>query len=267
MPVLTRERLAPAQEARTHLARTLRDFFRQTATHLEQVALAFANREKVYKRKPLAPQAQALLDSLAPNWEALAEEIEADLAVLTQSGGAEALAELGLDTEDMLSAVNRIAQNWASDRAAELVGMRRLASGDLIENPDARYSIASTTRDDLRDIVAQAFEDGSTIQDLAARIRAAGAFDEARAQMIADTEASRAESQGNLAGWRESGQVATVAIVLSADHDLDDECDEAAAGSPYEIDAEDLPDLPLHPRCTCSYVIHALAGDEEEAPE
>jgi hypothetical protein len=53
--------------------------------------------------------------------------------------------------------------------------------------------------------------------------------------------------------------------VLSADHDLEDECDEAADGSPYSIDDDDLPDLPIHPNCRCSYRINSLAGDTEEA--
>jgi len=100
-------------------------------------------------------------------------------------------------------------------------------------------------------IVADAFADGSTIQQLASRIREAGAFSEARAEMIAATQASRAATQGNLAGWRASGRVQSVAFVLSADHGDADECDDAADGSPYDLDGDDLPDVPLHPNCYC----------------
>ena len=78
--------------------------------------------------------------------------------------------------------------------------------------------------------------------------------------MIARTEASRAETQGNLEGWRGSGIIETVNVVLSADHDLEDECDEMADGGPYAIDdLEDVP--PFHPNCFCSLTIGELSDD------
>jgi hypothetical protein len=168
-----------------------------------------------------------------------------DLAVIAQAGGQEALAALFIDDPEMLSSVNTVASGWAERHAAKLI-----------------TQISETTREQLRGIVASAFEDGSTIQELGRHIRNASAFSEQRAEMIASTEAARASTQGNLAGWRESGQVQSVNFVLSADHAGEDECDDAAAGSPYDIDSEDLQDVPLHPNCFCSLIIESLTVAE-----
>jgi hypothetical protein len=42
--------------------------------------------------------------------------------------------------KQMLSDVNEVASDWADSRAAEMVGMRRLASGRLVQNPQAQWT-------------------------------------------------------------------------------------------------------------------------------
>ena len=46
---------------------------------------------------------------------------------------------------------------------------------------------------------------------------------------------------------------------LSADHDLDDDCDDMADNGPYAVDEIEGP--PLHPNCQCALVI------SDETPE
>ena len=71
---------------------------------------------------------------------------------------------------------------------------------------------------------------------------------------------SRAEEHGVLDSWKASGIVETIDVQLSADHSVEDECDDAADGGPYEIDDLDLPELPIHPGgCQCSYRINSIA--------
>jgi SPP1 gp7 family putative phage head morphogenesis protein len=233
-------------EAREHLELILSAVFRRAAELLEQITLQHAGVGKASGGE-LPPHAEALLAKLNLPWSALAAEVEDDLETIAQAGGEEALTALGIDDGGMLSSVNRVASDWASKHSAKLVS-----------------GIADTTRDQLRGIVADAFESGSSIQELARDIRTAGAFSEQRAELIAETEASRASQQGNVLAWKESGQVQSLHFVLSADHSGDDECDDAAAGSPYDVDDPDLPDVPLHPNCYCSLIIASLADRDEE---
>jgi hypothetical protein len=139
--------------------------------------------------------------------------------------------------------------------------MRRV-NGKLIENPNAKWAISDTTRDDLRAVIRDVFEpEKISLADVERRIEDSGIFDDKRATMIARTEIARAQTEGNLEAWQQSGLVAKVDVVLSAMHDQDDECDDAASGGPYDVD--DVPDVPLHPNCECALVIAEVAGEEE----
>ena len=238
------QRTAP--ESRIHLEAVLRDFFSRTSQTLQEIVLSHSLKAVKADQKRLPTHAEALIGKLKPAWSSVAEDVKDDLEIIAAAGGEEALTALGVDDSGMLSMVNHVAGDWAERHAAKLIGQ-----------------ISDTTRDEIRDIVTNAFSDGSTIQELARDIRDAGAFSEQRAEMIAETESSRASTQGNVAGWKASGQVATLHFVLSADHSGPDECDDAAENSPYDIDG-DLPDLPIHPNCFCSLVIGSLSGGDEE---
>jgi len=246
-------------QARQEMQSAVLHFFQRTA---HEIATAIRSRhEKLAKG---TQDIESFLRSLPDvNWESLIPDLSRSLKTVSREAGARALADLEITDQEMLSDVNDVAADWADQRAAELVGMRRLASGRLVQNPDAQWNIADKTRDDLRDIIADAFEHKTDMQDLADEIQQAGAFSEYRAGMIAATEVVRAENQGNLAGWKTSGQVQQIGIALSGDHDQDDECDDAADNGPYGIDDPDLPELPLHPFCLCDYSIAQLAGQDE----
>ncbi len=211
------------------------------------------------KKQDEADATQTILDALAADWEKVAAAAGEPLTGAALAGANLGGLQLDITSEDMLSSVSELAQAWAADRAAELVGMK-VVGGKLVENPDARWAISDTTRDKLRGIIVDIFaEEDVTLADIEARIVAAGIFSAERATMIANTEIARAQTQGNLAAWRESGLVRLVDWQLSADHDLDDDCDDMADNGPYAVDEIDGP--PLHPNCQCALVI------SDETPE
>ena len=100
--------------------------------------------------------------------------------------------------------------------------------GWLIKN------LAGTTIENLRATLARGVEEGMSADDLSEAIQEAGAFGEFRADMIARTELAFAHVQGNVEGWRITGEVELKRSILGDLHDIDDECDEA-------VDAGDIP--------------------------
>jgi uncharacterized protein YecT (DUF1311 family) len=193
-------------------------------------------------------------------WSVLPPRTAKTLKRITQASGQKALAHVSISSSDLLSDVNEVAGEWAETRAAEMVGMK-MVNGQLATNPDAKWAISNTTRDDIRQIVTNAFQGRFTIKQLAEQIQQAGAFSDGRAAMIANTETALATSQGNLLGWQKSGIVKTVDIVTSEDHDdaADCECTEIAEAGPYPVN--DAPMVPIHPNCWCVYATAELDGD------
>jgi hypothetical protein len=254
--------LGQLQKATPTITRARRQIEHKVAAFLRDTASDFAGKLTAHHtkvRKAIDDEVDdpdELLRLLTPRWRQLAQDLQDDFVEIAQEGGRLALSQLNIDDSDMISGVNQVAAEWAKGRAAEMVGMRRTADGTLVTNPDARWAISDTTRDEVRRIVEAAFENKTTIKQLAEQIKQAGTFSESRAKMIAETEASLSESQGNLKGWKESGIVETIAIEMSADHDEEDECDDASSDGPYELDA--APMVPLHPRCRCAYRLESI---------
>jgi Phage portal protein len=209
--------------------------------------------------------ADQIMADLEAEFNLMPDEIEDALAQAALGGASLGSIQVSITDRDMLDKVNSVAADWARRRAAEMVGMRRLADGSLIENPNAKWAITDSTRDKLMIVVRDLFaEDAPTLKDIEARIMDAGIFSDTRASMIARTEISLAQSQGNLEAWRHGG-VLTVEWQLSSDHDHDDECDENEANSPFDIDS--VPDCPAHPNCDCTLVLGTLAGDQPAEEE
>lgn len=191
-----------------------------------------------------------ILKRLAPEWLSLPDELALPYESATLSGAIEGALQIDVTDEGMLATINSVARDWARERAAELVGMRRTVDGALVPNPDAQWAISESTRDKLRSVVSSAFETESpTPSQLDMLIQGSGIYDDSRATMISRTEIARAQSAGNLTAWSESGLVQTVEWEISGDHDHDDDCDENESNSPFAID--DVPDHPAHPNCEC----------------
>jgi len=253
-------------EAANELTKVFATFLNKAAKHVA-AQLRLHPTTKLAKREP----PRDLLDRLLRiDWDEIIPAAAAQLRRVAEAAGYQSLVNLDISDEGVISEVNRVAGDWARERAAELVGRKYNASGALENNPDARWAISETTREEIKRIVTEAFQQNTNIGDLADTIEQAGAFSESRAGMIARTEAARAQAQGNLAGWRESGVVEEVDVVLSADHDDAAECDctDISENGPYELG--DAPDVPIHPNCWCTLIARIARpraegpGDDEE---
>ena len=116
----------------------------------------------------------------------------------------------------------------------------------------------------IRELVEEALAEGSSNDDLADAIEGFTGFDESRAEMIARTETAFADVQGNLAGWKASGQVEAKQWATG----VDEVCDDCTSleGQVVPI-GEDFPggDPPLHPNCRCDLLpVLTAAGDAED---
>lgn len=103
--------------------------------------------------------------------------------------------------------------HYARARAAEMAGMRLLPNGNLIVNPNPKWSLSDTTRDKLRELVDRYLDQTGDVQaaaprDLKAAIAAmpefAALFGEYRAEMIARSELAMANNSGNLDAMQSS---------------------------------------------------------------
>ncbi len=183
------------------------------------------------------------------------------LEEITQEGGAAALAQIGFTADESITnQLNEYALDYAKGRSAEMVG-KRWVDGDLVDNPDAEWIIADSTRDMLRADIAQAIEDGTSNDDLASELADNYAFSDERAETVARTETAFADVAGNLNAYRESGQVASKRWLTAPEC-----CDECLAldGEVVDLD-EDFPEdggdgPPLHPNCFSGDAVVSASG-------
>jgi hypothetical protein len=199
-----------------------------------------------------------VMDSLAAEWETIARLAKKPLTDAALAGASKGALELEISAEDMLTGINETARKWASNRAAELVGMRLTPEGKFIVNPNPKWAISDTTRDKLRSVITDVFgqEGKITLRDVENRIEQSGVFSDVRASTIARNEIARAQTQGNLKSWRESGLVQKVSWELSEDHDKDDICNELEG----QYDINDVPDLPAHVNCCLPGTVVTACG-------
>lgn len=149
------------------------------------------------------------------------------------------------------------ADRYAAARSAEMVGMKRTADGELVQNPDARWAISDTTRTELQKTIAQALDEGWTPSQLEAVINASFPFSLARANLIAHTELMAAQSLGTYTFWIADGSVLTVEWVTSGEENTCIICIGFEAQGEVPLGHEFAPGIrhPLaHPRCNCSLV-------------
>lgn len=255
---------------RSALARALRALFEaERARLVTQVADELGRRGWLGKAAgdtPTPADVQSILDALKfGGWASLTPEAERILLLISEDGAKVALAQIGVPlTPEITDQVNEAAVAFARARGAELVGMRW--EGDiLVPNPNAAWAITDSTREMLRGDITRAMQEGWSNDDLAAELADNYAFSDARAMMIARTETASADIQGNLAGYRESGVVEGKESILSDNHAVYDECDDAASMGvvPLDSDFGGLGDPPYHPNCACD-VLPVLADREAD---
>jgi hypothetical protein len=163
------------------------------------------------------------------------------------------------------------AVDYAASRAAELVGKKYTAAGDLIDNPDAKWAINATTRGEIQDLVRDAQALHWSADKLADKIEEAGTFSRERAEMIARTEISFAQNAGVLEAGRQArdatGHNIQKVWTLGGD-DPCPLCEDAAAEGVVNLEddfgeAGDAP--PLHPNCECE--LELFVGEDEDEDE
>ena len=203
--------------------------------------------------------ADAIYVAMEADFLSLPSQIQGTIEGAVLAGVNDGIIQIEISDSGLLSAANDIASEYARARAAEMVGMKYDADGNLEPNPNAQWQISETTRLRIRDIVDTSFKSETKMGDVERSIQSAlaeqaegnGIFSESRAELIARTETSNALVQGNLAVWKKSGIVKTVAWMLSNDHEGPDECDVMAEGSPYPLTETPLPIVDTHPNCAC----------------
>jgi hypothetical protein len=183
---------------------------------------------------------------------------------IAQDGITVAFKQIGYTpSREITEQVNAQAVAWAKERAAELVGKRVLEDGTLGDNPNARWAITDSTREHAPRRRRRRDRGGHEHRDLAAALEESYAFSEARAETIARTELARADVEGNLAAYRDSGVVEGKEWILGSEHGDADECDDAAAMGvvPLDDDFGGIGDPPAHPNCVCD-VLPVLARSQ-----
>lgn len=189
---------------------------------------------------------QRIIDmlSLAGFSQDIIDEMMPDLVRVYKAAEGDALLNVGFSTDGMTDQMDEAAKAFAEEHAAELI-----------------KDFAGSNEDYIRALVANAIEDGSSPDELADQIMEAGAFGEARAEMIARTELANAHVQGNLQGWKDSGVVESKKWLTAPD--CCDDCEELD-GEVVGLD-EDFPNdggdgPPLHPRCLIGETVISASG-------
>jgi len=189
-------------------------------------------------------------------WIALPGDLTPELEAAVRAGMSKGMleADVNINSSDAINSLNAIAHEFASTRAAEMVGMAYDADGKLVPNPKAQYVISDTTRDQLRTLITQAFEDNTPLPELVQDIKDAGTFGIVRAQMIANTEVSRAQAGGTYSVWEQTGIVQTVRWQNSNLPGVCEDCIENAEAGEIKFGTK-FPSgslyPPDHPNCRC----------------
>lgn len=201
----------------------------------------------------------------------LLDELDLSVLAITQDDLVEALAAVGadaakislaqvgmsIDDNKITEVVNERALAWARDRAAELVSFDE-------DDP----LLAGASRDMLRALIADGIENNLSTDEISDNIEEAHAFSEDRADLIAATEITAANSQGALAGYEEAKDAGVNVkkswLVLEDGCEI---CQENADAGPIDLD-EQFPsgdDAPgAHPNCRCVLVPEVIDEDGNE---
>ncbi len=154
--------------------------------------------------------------AIASYYNLLPDLVEPVLQQEATESAINAATEAGISPSQAIESFTP-ARQYARDRAAEMVGMRRNAgTGALEENADARWVISDTTRDNIREAVEKALsgelkDEAGNPLDLQESVRRqlldspSGPFSDYRAQMIARTEIKNARSFGKMETWKRLG--------------------------------------------------------------
>jgi len=207
--------------------------------HAKEVAPKIAKRYAALTKgnEDIIARLMELLDPQSMS-EAIESELDYAIRQVFKIQAIIGITQLGLEVSaDMVTQMDKAARAWAATRGGELM-----------------RDTADTTIEAMRAVFARAIDEGMSADNLESAVLDAGSFSLARAAMIARTELAFAHVSGNVAGWRETGQVDRKRWILGDNHDIDDVCDDAVDAGDVGLDEEfvdgiDFP--PAHPNCVC----------------
>ena len=295
VPFLRKARLKPLNEERALVQHHRIALAKKVSAGLHDLGKHVAAQARVLLRHKLgktakddeeaaaanAATAQDIADQLdLDGIDFLIDATEEDLAAVAADSAQRVLAQIGVtDNGDLVNQVNDAAVAYARDRAAEMVGKRYDENGDLVDAVRPEYRIDDTTRDMIRQTIADGLDENIGMDEIAANIEDSYGFSEERADLIARTEISRANSEGALEGARGARDELGLGIkkvwLLAPDYqDQDDDgiCQDNADDGPIDIDdqfssGDDT--VPAHPNCRCVVTFETddgqNTGDEEDA--
>jgi len=187
-----------------------------------------------------------------------AKDVTPALELIFRNSARQAAVDNGLTID--WTFIDPEAKRYAAERGAEMVGMKWV-NGRLVENPNAAFVIDDTIRDGVRDMLAEALEEGWSFQEFSDHLEEAGLFGEARSTLIARTEMAIAMNVGRVSSYRMAGY--EWVVVSDAAECGGDECD--VDGEVWTL--EEAEEEPLgHPNCTRSFR-PATKEESEEADE
>jgi hypothetical protein len=216
---------------------------------------------KAAKKKP---EDQDTIDVLV-DWGDLIPEVTPYLETDAVAGATEFLTDRGIvEDSDMWTKVLDQARQMARERGAELVGKRITDKGEIVDNPDARYAITETTRENLRELISKSVDEGWTTTELQHNILQSEDFSAARALNISRTESMYAYNHGKHEAAKGTGQKFKQSF---PGEECCEECQENADAGLIPID-EDFPSgddcPPFHPACRDG-IGYSEAKDESES--
>ena len=124
-----------------------------------------------------------------------------------EAGAYQIAANQGADLTQTLQEAVAKAKAAAADRAAELVSLKKEESGNLVENPEAQWSMAETAKADVLQTINQAITEDWSPAKLEEQIKESPLFEQAHADLTADNEITRQQASGHLQSWLSSGKV------------------------------------------------------------
>lgn len=140
------------------------------------------------------------LDGLDLSMRDALDDLDGAIKAGVDAGLKDTAAIVGID----LKTPPKQALAYSRARAAELVGMKIGPDGEIYTNPNPRWAITETIREEIKAKVTAAIKRGWSPQDLKASLT--DLFDPSRAAMIARTETGFAYNEGAIAIYEDSGQ-------------------------------------------------------------
>lgn len=263
---LSARSVAARGQAERAIKKTFRNIHEKLISSLKKAFKTFDPMNYGYGQKLRKDDLEDFWDYMQREFLGLVPDMSQALEDAAISGISNGIVSLGADDPSLLASANIIAADWARNRAAEMVGMRRDVDGNLIPNPDAQWVISDTTRDKIREIVTNSFEQQQPLDTVIQDIQDSGAFSDDRAALIASTEIGRAQSGGTLDVWKRTGLVNKVRWDCMGD----DPCEFCEPNDGVEVEfGQPFPGgqfstLDSHPNCYCLLTAVGITNPDEQ---